>query len=313
MAICVFDIFPDGHVEVPTDTGLTGPGRYRWWHFDLSEPGLSDWIGAHLPPIPGGSLLQPETRPRCDRFDTGLILNLRGINLNAGQDVDHMVSVRIWVDDDVIITVRLRTVFALEDIKSEMEANAAPPTTAAFIETLVARLTQRVQEEVARISTLTEFYEDDLENDATPIPADLPVTRRQVIRLRRYLDPQQIALSRLAEIDLPIMPEPDALRLRELANRTTLAVEELESLGERLETVQDEHDIHVARTQARHSFILSLAAAVFLPLSFLTGLFGVNIAGMPGTDNPAAFAILCIAMAVLALLLFLLFRLRHWL
>ncbi|MEW9918227.1 zinc transporter ZntB [Marimonas sp. MJW-29] len=313
MAICVFDILPDGTITVPSDTGLTGKGTYRWWHFDLSEAGLSDWINANLPPIPGGSLLQPETRPRCDRFEEGLILNLRGINLNEGQDADHMVSVRMWVEDNLVITVRLRKLFALEDIRQDMIAGKGPATTAAFVELLVGKLTARVQEEVARISELTEFYEDDLEDDSTPIPTELSVTRRQVIRLRRYLDPQRVALTKLAAVDLPIIPEPDGLKLRELANRTTLAVEELDSMRERLVTVQDEHDLHVACSQARHSFILSLAAAVFLPLSFLTGLFGVNIAGMPGMENPAAFTILCLGMAVLALLLLLLFRLRRWL
>ena len=313
MAICVFDIFPDGTISVPSDTALTGKGTYRWWHLDLSEPGLADWISANLPEIPGGALLQPETRPRCDRFEDGLILNLRGINLNEGQDADQMVSVRMWVDDDVVITVRLRKLFALEDIRQEMTEGNAPPTTAAFVEALVTRLTLRVQEEVATISKLTEFFEDDLEDDATPIPTELAVTRRQVIRLRRYLEPQRAALTKLAAIDLPIIPEPDGLKLRELANRTTLAVEELDALRDRLVTVQDEHDMHVARSQARHSFILSLAAAVFLPLGFLTGLFGVNIAGMPGMQNPAAFAILCISMAVLAVLLLLLFRFRRWL
>ena len=313
MALCVFDIFPDGSITVPTDTDLTGKGTYRWWHFDLSEPGFEDWITERLPPIPAGSLLQPETRPRCDRFDEGLILNLRGINLNEGQDSDHMVSVRMWVEDDVVITVRLRKLFALEEIRQDMTNGSAPRTTAGFVEALVARLTHRVQLEVARISDLTEFYEDDLEDDSTPIPEDLPITRRQVIRMRRYLQPQQVALTKLAAVDLPIVPEPDGLKLRELANRTTLAVEELDALRERLVTVQDEHDLHVAQSQARHSFILSLAAAIFLPLGFLTGLFGVNIAGMPGTDNPWAFTILCLSMVALALVMLLIFRLRRWL
>ena len=313
MALCVFDIHADGSASIPTDDALTGKGVYRWWHFELSEPGLANWLAERLPPIPGGSLTQPETRPRCDRFETGLILNLRGINLNEGQDNDQMVSVRMWVDSNVVITVRLRKLFALEEISDQMGAGTPPATTAAFVELLVGKLTTRVQEEVARISTLTEYYEDDLEDDSTPIPKDLSVTRRQVIRLRRYLEPQRIALGKLATVDLPLMPEPDGLRLREWANRATLAVEELDALRERLVTVQDEHDLHVARTQSRHAFVLSLAAAVFLPLSFLTGLFGVNIAGMPGMTNPAAFTILCIGMVLLACLLLLLFKLRRWL
>ena len=313
MAICVFDIFPDGTTKPVDDTALTGAGTYRWWHFDLNDPALSEWLPEHLPAIPAGALIQPETRPRCDAYENGLMLNLRGINLNAGQPADQMVSVRMWVDDDVVITVRMRKVFALEDIRHGIESGIAPETSAAFIEALVSRLTERVQEEVMEIARLAEFYEADLEDDTTPPPNDLPATRRRVIRLRRYLEPQRAALNKLAAVDLPLMPEPDGLRLRELANRTTLAVEELDALRDRLLTVQDDHDLFVARTQAQHGYRLSVAAGVFLPLGFLTGLFGVNIGGMPGLDHPMAFAWLCLSMMALAVVMLLVLKLSRWL
>jgi zinc transporter len=312
MPICVFDIHPDGTATVPDDTALTGPGTYRWWHFELGEPTLEDWLRQSLPPIPAGALVQPETRPRCDRYETGLILNLRGINLNEGQPAEQMVSIRMWVDDNVLVTVRMRRVFAIDEIRQQVVDNRAPPTAAAFVEALVSRLTRRVQEEVMAISKLTEFYESDLDDDTTPPPKDLPLTRRRVIRLLRYLEPQQTALNKLAAIDLPLMPEPDGLKLREQANRTTLAVEELDALRDRLNFVQDDHDLFVAQTQARHGYRLSLAAGVFLPLGFLTGLFGVNIAGMPGLEHPWAFTILCLSMAALALVILLVLRLARW-
>ncbi len=313
MPICVFDIFPDGTANVPSDTALTGPGTYRWWHYDLSDPDLAEWVATALPAIPAGALVQPETRPRCDRYQDGLILNLRGINMNEGQHADQMVSVRMWVEESVIITVRLRKVFAIDEIRQLAVANISPPTTAAFVEALVSRLTLRVQDEVMRISKLTEFYEADLEDDTTPLPDDLPITRRSVIKLRRYLEPQKQALVRLSALDLPLVPEPDALKLRELANRTTIAVEELDALQERLIAVQDDHDLDTARRQARHGYVLSIAAAIFLPLGFLTGLFGVNVGGMPGIASPWAFVILCLSMVGLAGLMIGFLKAMRWL
>ncbi len=101
--------------------------------------------------------------------------------------------------------------------------------------------------------------------------------------------------------------------LRELANRTTVAVEELDALRDRLSAVQDDRDLDVARKQARNSFLLSLSAGTFLPISFLTGIFGVNVGGMPGAESERAFAILCTAMATLAFVLLLLIRRMKWL
>lgn len=311
MPICVFDITEDGNASVPSTRDLIGPARYRWWHFDLSDPLLADWCETHLPAIPAGALLQPETRPRCDTYEDGLILNLRGINLNVGQPTEEMVSIRMWVTDDAIVTVRVRRVYAIDEIRQSALADMAPPSPAEFVNALVSRLTARIQNEVNTIAKLTEFFEADLDDESTPIPKELTQSRRRVIRLRRYLDPQRAALNALSTA--PLIPTSDQPSLRELANRTTMAVEELDALRDRLSAVQDDHDLDVARKQARNSFLLSVGAGIFLPISFLTGVFGVNVGGMPGVDNEWAFAILCTSMAALALVLLLLIRRMNWL
>lgn len=313
MPLCVFDIHPDGNARQASDAALVGPGIYRWHHYDLSDPDLAGWVSRSLDPIPAAALLQPETRPRCDPYGDGLILNLRGINLNEGQSADQMVSVRMWVAQEAVVTVRVRRVFALEDIRGLCVAGQAPSSPAAFLNALIGRLTARIQDEVLRISAQTEFFEVDLENKHSPTPRELPETRRKVIKLRRYLEPQKHALDRLVVFEGALVGAADALELRELANRTTIAVEELAAQQERIITVQDEHDLQVAQRQASHGFRLSLAAAVFLPISFLTGLFGVNVGGMPGLENPSAFAILSLSMVALAIVLVLLLKWIRWL
>lgn len=312
MPICVFDVRADGSTSVPTDTKLTGDAVYRWWHFDLTDPMLEPWVREHLHEIPAGSLVQKQTRPRCDRFESGLILNLRGINLNDGEDADEMVSVRMYVESDLLITVRRKKVFAIDAIRRAAEDNNAPPSPAEYLEELVARLTHRVEEHVTTIDEMADFFENDLEDKETPMPHELPEIRRSVIRLRRYLEPQRAALTKLASLDIPLIPEDSQLELREQANSAMIAVEELDELRDRLVSVQEEHDANVAQRQARHGYVLSVAAAIFLPLSFITGLFGVNVGGMPGVDHPLAFALLCLGMLVLAVLMFLVLKLVRW-
>lgn len=313
MPICVFDISPDGRATVPTDTALSGDGTYRWWHYDMDDPAFAPWVQAQLPPVPASALLQKETRPRCDPYEDGLMLNLRGINMNAGSPADEMISLRMWVAAGVLITVRRRKVFVIDEIRKSCEAGDPPPSPAAFLEILIAGLVQRVETHIDTIEKLTDFYEDDLEDDSTAPPRDLPETRRAIIRLRRYLEPQRHALTRLVGLDLPIVPEPSSFALRELANRATIAVEELDELRDRLTTIQDEHDTNVAQRQARHSYVLSVAAAVFLPLSFITGLFGVNVGGMIGAAHPHGFAILSLALLGLGVITVIFLKIVRWL
>jgi zinc transporter len=312
MPICVFDIYPDGTTLVPEDRNLTGPGTYRWWHFDMTDPAFSDWVHAHLPPIPAGALLQTETRPRCDQFNDGIILNLRGINMNEGAEADQMISVRMWVSADVVITVRRRKVFAIDAIRVACTAGFPPRTVADFLAHLVQGLIERVQNHIETIVALTDIYEQDLVDATAPQPRDLPETRRSIIRLRRYLDPQRAALDRLAAMDLPMLPLSGAQQLRELANSSTISVEHLDELRDRLISIQQEHDTNVAQRQARHGYVLSVVAAVFLPLSLITGLFGVNLQGIIGANSPFGFIALSLALLILAVGLVALLRWLRW-
>ena len=312
MAICVFDIHEDQSATVPGDSALIGTGVYRWWHFDLSDPDLEGWAHANLPAIPAEALLQSETRPRCDRYENGLILNLRGINMNAGQPVDQMVSIRMWATQNVIITVRLRRVFAIDDIRQEIAANRPPPSAALFLEDLIIRLTSRVQTHVLGLARDTDVFEDLAADEDSDPPPNLGTVRRSVIKLRRYLEPQRAALQRLATSDAPFFSPADLLKLREQANKSTLAVEELDALRDRLMTMQDHHDTQASLRQGRNGYALSIVAAIFLPLGFVTGLFGVNVGGMPGIQNPWAFAILSIAMVGLAGAMALVMRWMRW-
>ena len=54
-----------------------------------------------------------------------------------------------------------------------------------------------------------------------------------------------------------------------------------------------------AEKMNRNTYLFSVIAGVFLPAGFFTGLLGVNIAGMPGTDNPIAFTLFCVALAAI--------------
>ncbi|MBY5935382.1 zinc transporter ZntB [Tateyamaria omphalii] len=297
MTICAFDITPDAvliaSVETPPEAG------YRWVHFDLSDADLTGFLDAHVPPIPAAALVAPETRPRADRYGDGLILNLRGVNMNEDGPADQMVAVRMWVTAQLVVTVRMRKVFALDEMRVEAEAGHAPGTPMRFVSALATRLMGRVQDTVFDLSGRVDAMEDSVQDDDQPLPTELAEERRMAIRLRRYLAPQRDALVALVGTDSPLMSQGTRDLLREQANLAKLNVEELEGLIARMTAVQDHHTAQAALLQGHNGYVLSIVAAVFLPLGFVTGLFGVNVAGMPGIETPWAFAALCAALVVM--------------
>ncbi|MGB5259388.1 MAG: CorA family divalent cation transporter [Gammaproteobacteria bacterium] len=142
-----------------------------------------------------------------------------------------------------------------------------------------------------------------------PKIADL---RRHAIGLRRYLAPQREAVARLFSEKVEWLSEMDRLRLRESADRTTRPIEDLDLARERAVVVQEELISRLSEKMDRTMYVLSMVAAIFLPLGFLTGLLEVNIAGIPGTGYKGAFVIFCVVLVLMVIVQVWLFKHKKW-
>lgn len=312
--VAAFDI-SDG-VSHPVSESWPRPqvaDGYRWLHLDLAAAETARWVHEHLPPISAHALTQAETRPRCDRHEDGLILNLRGVNLNPDSSPEDMVSLRMWITAKAVVSARMRKVWAADEIRVQAEAGTAPDSVGAFLVALVVGLTSRIETVSLDLEERTDALEDQVFDGDRPDPAVLAGLRQAVIKMRRFIHPQREAVVALSQIEDWVIGREERAQLHESANRTRRIVEELDATRERLQALQDQLEAERAQALSRHSQILSVVAAIFLPLGFLTGLFGVNVAGMPGIDNAAAFWWLAGISLVLGLGLFLIFKIADWL
>lgn len=310
--ICAFDIAPDGTATVCAIDAPQGAG-WRWLHLDLADPELADWLGGEVHGAVATALQLPETRPRFDELSDGALINLRGVNLNAGADPEDMVALRMWVTARRIITLRRRRIMAVDDIQQMADAGTAPPSPAAFLARIAEGLTLRIETVSLGLEDRVDALEDAILSDQAINAQDVLDLRQTLIKLKRFIGPQKDALYDLAFSTGGLVDSATAPHLKETANRAARTVEALEAERDRMVALQDHLDAKVAATLGRNGYVLSIIAAIFLPLGFLTGLFGVNVAGMPGIETPWAFGALCVASAVLGLALYLLFRALKWL
>jgi len=315
--ICAFDIDPEGKALASAEPNppLARPenGGYRWVHYDISEPNVGGWLHGQLPLTVAKALLQTETRPRCHRYEDGLLLNLRGVNLNPGANPEDMVSLRFWVADGLIITTRVRKVWAIDAIREKMVQGRGPDTVAAFLAEITHALTKRIEQVSLELEEETDELEEHMIDRFDGLSPRVAPIRQSVIKLRRFVGPQREALSRLANDEIDLITLSARHLLRETSNRAMRTVEELDATRERLAAIQDHLDVQHTIAMTRTSYILSVVATVFLPLGFITGLFGVNLGGMPGAGFAYAFLILTGACILFGVGLYLVFRWKKWL
>ncbi|MFC7290105.1 zinc transporter ZntB [Hirschia litorea] len=314
--IYAFDVHKDGRVEKLTSLQVVEPHNpdiaYRWVHLDLAHGGTREWIRHHVDDVVARSLTLEDTRPRSARHDDGILLNLRGVNLNPESNPEDMVSIRMWVEKNLVVSVRLRRLMAVVGIREAVESGNPPRTVGCFITDLAAALTERMDPVIGGLSDKVDEMEEMSLVEPEGLRTSLAKLRRTTIMLRRHIGPQREALSKLTSDGLSILDEAQQITLRETLDRITRMVEELDAVRERSAILYDQLSDQRGEEMNRNMLVLSVVAAIFLPLGFLTGLLGVNIGGIPGADNPFAFAAFCVLLAVISLGLMLWFRKKNW-
>ena len=313
--VCGFAIRPgpDGSSEVRSlaaPTEAARPGEWIWLHFDRSEPGTEAWLRreSHLSDTLVDALLDGETRPRHALLDDGALVILRGINLNPGAAAHDMLSVRIFVSDDLVVTVRRAPIFAVRDIRERYEAACTqggrhvPETPTHLLGAIVEGMTDRISETVAELEDALDALEERVDDEEPEALRDDSLRlRRRALPLKRFLAPQREALTAFSKARVHFMQDDTRVLIAEEAERTVRLVEALDALRERAGLLQEEIAGDIADRLNRNTYSLTVVAAIFLPLGFLTGLLGINVGGMPGADTPWAFwavVALCVALSV---------------
>jgi zinc transporter len=276
---------------------------FAWIHLERGHPDATDWLQqSGLDPIVVEALTADETRPRCTAYGDGAVLNLRGVNLNPGSEPEDMVSVRLWVEENRVVGVWRRPLMAVRDLFDAIERNQAPVSPGDLVAKLALRLADRAEPTVAALNEQVDALEElVLDEKAEVNRGQLAKVRRMSIVLRRFMVPQRDALTTLEIEDLKWLGDRDRSRVREAAERVTRLGEELDAIRDRAQVVHDQIADRRAEDMNRHMLVLSVAAALFLPLGLLTGLLGVNVGGIPGVDNPWAFALVCALLVLLGL------------
>ncbi len=300
------DSYPQWHA----DQGLL------WLHFDFTDAEAVRWIReqSDLDEIAIEALLSDETRPRAAPLNDALLVSLRGVNLNPGSDPEDMVSIRIWTDGQRIISTRRRKLLSVTDLVELIDAGEGPNNAGQFVAMLSERLIARmkttiedIQDQAAEIEELMLTAESyDLRNRISQL-------RRAIISIRRYLAPQREALQKMQAARISWLEQEERQAIGEEADHLIRYTEELDMIRERTAVAHEELANRLAEQLNNRMYALSMVAAVFLPLGFLTGLLGINVGGMPGTESGSAFWIVCIVLTVTTSAQVWLFKRKQWL
>jgi len=287
-----------------------------WLHLDANCDFTKKWLEHevfYLDHLIIDALTAEETRPRIMEFDDGLLIILRAVNLNKNSQPDDMVSIRIWVDSERMISVQRRDSKAVFDVLNRIDLGKAIKSSGELLYGLLYEI----------LSITAPFLHDlnekiDALEEKVMISHDAKL-REQILEIRfqstsfkRFLVPQKDVISKLRSCNYQWMDNWAQRHFQENYDMITHMVEEADEARDRSQILHDELANALTAKLNKSMHKLSLISLVFMPLTFLTGLFGMNVGGIPGSEDANAFYVCVITMMAIALMQLIFFKRKDW-
>ncbi len=284
------------HVEVP-DGG--------WVWIDITEIEHADELielesALELDPLAVRDAVEERQLPKLDDFDHHLVVVLHGLRRGT---IDTY-ELDCFVTHDRLVTVHRHMSSSIDALWEHCQ-RSAELTTGGPAE-LLARLADIV---TRRLLTVVDLLDDRIEEltamalDADPrLVPDLTAVRADLARVRRVVHPQRETLDLLRRSPSELVTDGARRRFSDVfdvADRTAYAFDAARSaLSETLEAYRGAE----ARQATEVTKVLTIYAAIMLPLSLIAGFFGMNVVDLPGEDRSWAWIAILGSMVLITLL-----------
>ena len=256
--------------------------------------------------------------PKMDDYDDYLFLVLHFPLFNQEARLTVPSQVSIFVSGDYLVTVHRGDLRPLMKLFADCEASE--PVRKTVMGHSSGYLLYRILDGLVDycFPSLNKIIEtvDGLEvrifdMAATELARELLVTKRDILAYRRIVRPQIEVLELLEKKEYPFLKVDPDVYFGDLADHMRRISVELEDLKE---VIQGLHDTHVSLTTDRTNEVirtLTVIATIMLPLSVISGLYGMNVS-LPLDSSPYAFLVVLVVMAIVAGGMLLFFRSRRW-
>eukprot|EP00899_Mesostigma_viride_P022610 jgi/Mesvir1/3533/Mv12004-RA.1 len=293
-----------------------------WLHLDGNSSAAYTWLWLQsgLEKLVVEALFADDTRPRSSGFNKGTLFVLRAVNVNRGSHQEDMVSLRLFVMPELLVTVRRRPLLAEDDVRALLAHEKGPRTAAGiavlFCERCSLHMVPLVDELEDNLDWIEHQWSTDEELDKrNGASVELSNLRRRVVQIRRFVHPQRAAILDLLSENSegPQWHDFHRQKLREVAETTTRLLEDLNVVWERANVLLDDMRSAHAEAVSHRVYLLSVVTGIFLPLTFITGMLGINVGGLPMAHEDYGFSVIVVFCLICMVVELIAFRALGWL
>ncbi len=230
--------------------------------------------------------------PKVDDFEEYAFIVVHGVNHSIESEVVETAELAIFLGASFVVSNHNYPLFSVESVKHSVENKSRVMRQGAdfLAHALIDALIDNVMPTIDRMTEIAEDIEEQVvHNPQQPTLEAILKLKRSATHLHRVMAPQRDVLNRMSRGDFPVIKEDAKIFYRDIYDH----IVRLEDLNQ---TVRDMTDnalatylSAVANRQNEVMKVLSIVAAIFLPLTLVAGIYGMNFEYMPELRLPWAY------------------------
>jgi len=255
--------------------------------------------------------------PKVESYGDYLYLILHRIDFAAREHCFQTHDVDFFLGPNYLVTIHSADSRSFQHISDVCQRNsrALGEGASSLLHRLIDAMVDNYRPEIEQLSErLDELEERIFENAGTSLALDILNFKKDVSSLRRVVQPQRDVVGRLARREFPFIDEQVAYRFRDVHDHLVRIADESMLFQDRITSLLDANLATVSNQLNTIMKIMTIIATIFMPLTFITGLYGMNV-DLPhfGMGGESMFWVLMAVMIIVVGTMLYWFRRRGWL
>ncbi|QPF76131.1 transporter [Roseateles sp. DAIF2] len=272
------------------------PGSFVWLHLNLSHAGAEAWMRTHaeLPDSFYEALHEGSSRStRIERDGDTLFAVINDITFDFSFDASDVATLWLAVGPGLVLSARRQPLRSVDRLRMAVKRGEPLASSVALLDHLLSDQADELQRIVRQATMRVDDIEDALlAGKHEGHGGEIARLRRLMVRLQRLLAPEPSALMRTLSRPPAWLASEDREQLRRASEEFALVLGDIAALQERIKLMQDESAARVAEDNNRSLFTLTMVTVLALPINLVSGLFGMNVGGIPLAEHGHGFWIM---------------------
>jgi magnesium transporter len=222
--------------------------------------------------------------PKIDDFGDHIFIIVHGINYASESEIVETTELRMFVGKTFVVSIHSTPLYSVSSVAHIVKEGSNPMKRGAdfLAYNIIDTLVDNVMPTIDKMGDVAEELEEEIiRMPRSSSLEDILKLKRSTLHMHRVLAPQRETLNRLSRGEFPIISQEARIFYRDIYDHIVLIEDMNQTLRDRADNALSTYLSSVANRQNEVMKVLSIIAAIFLPLSLLAGIYGMNFENMP--------------------------------